>query len=519
MAEEKITATRPLTEFQNFAKKVTVKMPQSTTSYRNAFGRTFSSVSNSGFTKEEVREILESGNPDSIRELSKYFNRYSGVYSRTLQYYATLLNYGYLIVPHYDIDSRPKKMKNIYKKIAQYVKDMNLGYILPQINLVILTEGVYYGLLLETPEEKPYFYRLPAKFCRSRFLDTNGLPILEIDLNYFDNITTNEVERRQILSLFPKYVATRYNSKSTSHLSSWVLIPPTDGGLCFFFQEDQTPPFAAVTQAAKDLEDARDRENQRNDNELEKILVHKLPINKNDGELLFSLDEAAVLHESICNMLAERDNVDVLTTFGEVDLESVQDTEATASSSESRMGQYLNNVYDDFGTSSVIFNADSNATALTFSLKKDISLMYYWSKQYETAINCVLKRKSKNNSLYFSITLLPTSSIFRKEDVDMYLKTAQYGYPRAAVAATMGLDMVDLAQVADFENNVLHLEKSMIPLSSSYTQSGKEEKSSGVEKKSEGSTSSGDPTDEGGRPQKSIEDRADKTNTNRDGAT
>ena len=518
MAEEKTTPTRSLSEFQNFAKKVTVKMPQSTTSFRSAYGRTFSSVSNSGFSKEEVREMLESGNPDTIRELSKYFNRYSGVYSRPLQYYATLLNYGYLIVPHYDIDSRPKKMKNAYKKIAQYVKEMNLDYVLPQINLVILTEGIYYGLLLETPEEKPYFYRLPAKYCRSRFLDSNGLPILEIDVNYFDNITNNDIERRQILGLFPKYVQARYNSRN-SKFSTWIEIPAADGGLCFFFQEDQTPPFAAVTMAAKDLEDARAREDERNDNELEKILVHKLPINKTDGELLFSLNEAVELHESICNMLAERDNVDVLTTFGDINLESVQDAEAAATSSESRMGQYLNNVYDDFGTSSVIFNADSNATALTFSIKKDISLMYHWSKQYELAINCALKRKSKNNTLYFSIKILPTSSIFRKEDVDMYLKTAQYGYPRSTVSAVMGLDMVDLAQVTDFENNVLHLEKSMIPLSSSYTQSGNEEKSSAVEKKSEGNTSSGDSTNEGGRPQKNTEDRADKTNTNRDGAT
>ena len=124
--------------------------------------------------------------------------------------------------------------------------------------------------------------------------------------------------------------------------------------------------------------------------------------------------------------------------------------------------EYLDNVYNDLGTSSSIFNAGDGTTALTFSIKKDISLMYYWSKQYELAINAFLRRKAKNDQLYFSIKFLPTSSIFRKEDVDMYLKTAQYGYPRSTVSAVMGLDMVDLAQVTDFENNVLHLEKSMI---------------------------------------------------------
>jgi len=181
--------------------------------------------------------------------------------------------------------------------------------------------------------------------------------------------------------------------------------------------------------------------------------------------------------------------------------------------------KYLNSVYDDLGTSSIIFNADSGSTALTFSIKKDISLMFAWSHQYELAINSFLRRKAKNDALYFSIKLLPTSSIFRKEDVDMYLKTAQYGYPKQTVASVIGLDIIDLAQITDFENNVLHLEKSMVPLQSSYTTSGKEEKSSDGEKIPEKTTSNPNLSDEGGRPQRNIEERSDKTDKNLEGAT
>ena len=49
------------------------------------------------FSKEEIRHIIESGDPEAIRELSKNYNRFSGTYTRPLQYYATLLNYGYVI--------------------------------------------------------------------------------------------------------------------------------------------------------------------------------------------------------------------------------------------------------------------------------------------------------------------------------------------------------------------------------------------------------------------------------------
>lgn len=516
MAEERQRQARDITEFQSFAKKVAVKVPQSNNSYRSSYGRYRSAVSSEGFTHDEIRMMLESGDPETIRELSKYFVRFSGTYGRPLQYYATLLNYGYIVVPHYDIDSRPKKMKNAYKKISKYIKALNLDYVLPKINLTVLSEGIYFGLLIEDEDERPSFYKLPARFCRSRFLDGDGLPILELNCQYFDNVTSNEIERKAILKLFPKHVAARYNSRKQK--DTWVEILAADGGMCFFFNEDQTPPFASATMAAKDLEDARKREAKRDEKELQKLLIHKLPIDKTDGELLFTLPEAAVLHESICNMLDDNDTIDVLTTYADVTLEGVQDTEAAAASSTARMQKYLNGVYEDLGTSAVLFNSDGASTSLTFSIKKDISLMYYWSKQYELAINAFLRRKAKNDQLYFSIKFLPTSSIFRKEDVDMYLKTAQYGYPKSTVATIIGLDIVDLAQVTDFENNVLHLEKSMIPLQSSYTSSGKENSSSS-EKKDSKSSSGSDITDEGGRPSKEVEERSDKTNANIDGAT
>ena len=138
---------RDLTEFASFAKKA-VRVPQQGSSYRSSYGRSYSRVSYD-FTKDEIRQIIESGDPDAIRELSKYYNRFSGTYARPLQYYATLLNYGYVIVPHYDIDSRPKKMKPMYKKISKYIKDMHLEYTLPKINFTVLSEGIYYGQFIE----------------------------------------------------------------------------------------------------------------------------------------------------------------------------------------------------------------------------------------------------------------------------------------------------------------------------------------------------------------------------------
>ena len=82
--------SRDLTQFENFAKKVSVRVPHSTNSYRNFYGRSYSAISNSSFSKDEIRAILESGDTDAIRELSKYYSE-DNVYKIWEKYYEGLL--------------------------------------------------------------------------------------------------------------------------------------------------------------------------------------------------------------------------------------------------------------------------------------------------------------------------------------------------------------------------------------------------------------------------------------------
>ena len=100
----------------------------------------------------------------------------------------------------------------------------------------------------------------------------------------------------------------------------------------------------------------------------------------------------------------------------------------------------------------------------------------------------------------------------------MFLKAAQYGYPKTAVAAALGIDTLDLIHQTDFENNILDMTNFMVPLSSSYTQSGVEGQKN-LSQKSGESTSGEDINSEGGRPALDISERADRTQQNIDGMT
>ena len=103
--------------------------------------------------------------------------------------------------------------------------------------------------------------------------------------------------------------------------------------------------------------------------------------------------------------------------------------------------------------------------------------------------------------------------------VDSSFKLVGSGYSALMPALAFGLSQRDLVNIKDLENDVLKLGDRLKPLSTSYTQtgsdSGKEEDGDG---KNGDDASKGKPVetdiDEGGRPKKKEEDKADKTHKN-----
>jgi hypothetical protein len=83
-----------------------------------------------------------------------------------------------------------------------------------------------------------------------------------------------------------------------------------------------------------------------------------------------------------------------------------------------------------------------------------------------------------------------------------------------------GLTQKDLVSIKDLENDVLKLGDKLKPLSTSYTQTGSDSKKDeeGDEENGDGKTSKEKPVetdiDEGGRPKKKEDEKADKTHKN-----
>ena len=506
-------------DFTNF--KVAIKnrsprLPIGDRAYSRWGYRRSDPVSYQDFTLEQIERIICEGDLQDLRELSRYYYRTNGEYRNNIDFLAHLFLYDTMVIPVFEEGkgSKTQILKAFYNA-CHFVDALDLPNTLMRITTEWLKTGVYNGILRKDGN-KAVIHELPLEYCRTRFKDMNNLNILEFNLVYFDKFQTREL-KLEMLSTFPEEVQEAWYAWEGSRriLDSWVEIPAAAGGVCFCFSGDQTPLLISSIPDLKQLKDAVKREEKRDENELYKLLIERMPITS-DGELVFQLDEVADIHSSVADMLGDIDTVDVLTTFGETDLESLQESSAATQSAD-RIEKYKKNAYDALGRSSIIFNADGSST-LAYAIKKDEALMQGFLNVYETWIKFHLNDQFSRTGLTFDFEILPTTVFNRKDLQGAYFSGAQYGYSKMFAGVAMGIKQMDQLSLMNFENEFLDMSSKMIPLQSSYTTSGTAVANEGKNTNSSQNTTSSqqnkDINNKGGRPELPDEEKSEKTQAN-----
>lgn len=464
------------------------------------------------YTPEEIASIIESGSLSEQQKLSRnYFNK-DGYYKQIIIYYATLLKYMGLLIPN------PSTGKNLstshiqkrYYNALDYVERMNLPVMLTNIAQRALIDGCYYGIKVETDKNNFQLIDLPSGYACSRFKDIYGNDVVEFDITYFGTIVDKE-QRNAALAAYPKIVSKAWKEWSTGKRKTKWLILPKELGVCFPFF-DGRPLFLNVIPATIEYDEAVGTERERDMEEIHKIIVQKIP-HLNDGRLLFEPDEAEEIHQGTVGMLKGNKNVSVLTTYGDVDAITSSTKADKAQNTLTRMEQ---NIYAQAGTSSQIFASTGSSTMET-SLNNDLALMMYLANKFSRFITNTLNDMFANGNISFKYLILPISYYNTANFVDTTFKLVGSGYSALMPALALGLSQKDLVNIKDLENDVLKLGDKLKPLSTSYTQSksapgkeedGEEDSGDGANSKEPGDNAEGD---EGGRPKKKEEEKADKT--------
>ena len=450
-------------DLSTFKKSITKMIATSENSYNG--GRSFAKgMSFSTYTREEVIEIIESGTPEQLKEVSLFYLYTSGFYRRFLIYYATLLKYVYLLIPHMKKDKKieDKKYYQKYEKALEFVQFLNLKTLSKHIAIRVLGEGAYYGVLRDYGNDGIVVQDLPAKHCRSRFKNQHNVDIVEFDVTYFDSIRDKSM-RTEALKGFPKEIRSGYNAYKNRNTDKWVMIEPGYG--LYFTLVDERPFFSSVIPAIVDFNDYRVLEKEKDSQDLKSLLIQRFPIQ--DGELVFEPEEVEEFHRGAVGMLGNNKNTDVLTTFAEIKLE---DMESNRSVVTNNLEKIEKSIYSEAGVSKGLFAAEGN-TALEKSITNDMSLMMILAEKIANWVKFLIESKFSDNQISFRMAALPISQYNESTVRQDSLSLAQSGYSFLIPMLTLDLEQSDLVDLKNLEINALQLNKVMIPLASSFTTS------------------------------------------------
>lgn len=475
--------------------------------------------------KETVLRAIQSNDTITMREISNFFYKTSGIYSRLCRYMAYLYRYDWMITPYINgcaflTESSVKDEKVIegFNKALLYLDNFEVKRFFGEVALKVLRNGCYYGYLVPQTN-KMVIQELPASYCRSRF-QVNNRPAVEFNMRYFDDAFTDGIQRMKILNLFPEEFKKGYQAYRAGKLtpdfagdtSGWYLLD-VEKTIKFNINGDDYPFLIAVIPAIIDLDEAQELDRKKMAQKLLKIIIQKMPLDKN-GDLIFDVDEAQQLHNNAVRMLGKAIGLDVLTTFADVEVANMEQNNATAE--DDGMDRVKQAIYDQAGVSQLQFNSDGNI-ALNNSILNDEASMYNLLVQFESFLNDLLKPFNKSpKKILYKAQILTTTIYNYKEMAKLYKEQTQLGYSKMLPQIALGQSQSSILANAYFENEILGLSTIFIPPLMSSTMNSDTLKSVGTKKIAGGNETSSEGNGEVGRNEKVDNEKSEKTIANRE---
>ena len=502
--------------------------------------------------KAFILQAISERNLPLIREISNYFYNTNGIYSKVCDYFAYLYRYDWYITPEIKDESEKSFEKALvdFNNILGYLDNSHVKKVCGDIASEVVKNGAYYGYISPS-RDGLVLQQLPINYCRTRF-NIGDMPVIEFDMRFFDENFRDVNYRMKILRMFPKefqkgYVLYKQGKlepdteyyplgRRDSHLVNtntqlnwrpgyWYTLEP-GSAVKFCFNNGDQPLFINAIPAILDLDAAQDLDRRKQMQQLLKIVIQKLPLDKN-GDLIFDVDEARDIHNNAVEMLQHAIGVDVLTTFADVQVEDMADSNTTTTSDD--LERVERTVYNSLGVSKNLFNTDSNLS-LEKSILQDESTMRVLLLQFNSFFDKITQQLGSNKKKYnYRFYMLETTQYNYQNLAKMYKDQVQMGYSKMLPQIAMGHSQSSIIHTAFFENKVLKLSEIMIPPLMSSTlnadsilgtnnqnNNSKNQKTSEETKSTTSTTKAIKTSDGAGRPEKADSEKSEKTIQNKE---
>lgn len=467
--------------------------------------------------KQTVLKAIGSYDYAKMREISDFFFKTNGIYSRLCKYMANLYCYDWMITPYInEAKADNEKVLTSFHEALTLLDNFNVKAFFGKVALKVIRYGAYYGYIIEKDKTHSMIQELPANYCRSRF-EVDGRPVVEFNMKYFDETFRDIQYRMRVIKAFPKdfqrgYILFKEGKLPADFMgdtAGWYPLDP-DYSVMFTNSGEQIPLFISTIPYLIDLDMAQDMDRRRMAQKLVKIIIQQMPLDKN-GDLVFDLDEVAELHNNAVRMLGKAIGVDVLTTFADVEVADLADNSSVTSIDE--LEKVERSVYNSTGTAQNLFNTDGNV-ALDRSIINDEASLYNLILQFEGFLNQLIKHFNNTPKKFtLKASILKTTVYNYKEMSKQYKELASMGYSKMLPMIALGQSQSSILANAYFETQVLDLVSLFIPPLTSNTMNSDALKTA---KDGKGKTSENGEESKPGRKEKDDGEKSDKTIANRE---
>lgn len=421
---------------------------------------------------ERIQDVIRSpwAHTDMLLDISRTLMNLSQFYMRLNNYFARMGLFNYSIdvydVKTNELNTMEKrcKLRDSYMAVCSEFEKMGFKHEMTKIMSALLVEDIYCGLIFEDSTDF-FILKINPSICKIKQIQ-DGVFNFKLRLSGINPLEIGN---------YPDYVQQAYIDycNNNSFFNGWY-VPPADKQVCFKLNESCLYPMPMLLALVKDILDLDvykklKLQKARVDNY--KAIVVEIPIDKDvvDKPLLTDETLAAFAEMNKANM---PEDIELIHAPGKATAVSFKDNTNNANN----LSDAIENIYDNAGVSSEMFNGGSSGTAFKLSIENDAAFIYAFYRQCERYFTRFIKLRRYNKTLYKFALRIHDSTVFNRFEVsDAFLKAAQNGEPfKLDYGIALGKSPSRILGAMFLENEIFSLHTEFIPLATSYTSTGED---------------------------------------------
>lgn len=401
-------------------------------------------------------------NMSTIRTYSREAYAFYPIYSSIVDSLKNMFYWRYTFYPR----SVKEKATNadyqeIYYNMAEVVDGLSLETTFPQLLGKLLIDGsLFLTTVKRTGSKTVSTVILPPEYCRITGVTQFGTNVFQFDFAYFDDQGFTKEQLDILFTMYPPEMRTLYDTyKSDTKLRWQKLNPKFSAG--FVLNDKSFPTYLRSLGAIMQYDHYRSNELERSDQQLIKIIAHKMPTW--EDKLVVEIPEMTALHKTMSKVLTRNKNVRMLTTFGDLDVLSIGEDQTKENKT---LANAYSAIYNVDGENSHLYDGDTKES-LEFSLRRKESIVWKYVQDLMAFYNLTINNQFNFKGYQCSINMLPLSVYNYKDMILQYKEGATLGASKLEYIVGLGTKQVDISSKIELEE-FLKL-KNLTPLSTSYT--------------------------------------------------